>query len=300
MSKYFDEKLSSFMAPTVTQNGGHMVMTNVYKPNKIKYVNIDTRFQDEYNLNKKASFVYHLPQKIVDVKSIKVKSAEVPISFYNFSLSRGNTFFTVDLSNVVIPDGQYTASSLASTINSKLISLDLSNVYVNVESNNQISVHVTSRGPYNIYFDRNTTGGFDKYNLKSKLGWCLGFRQPEYQISTSSPIYSEGLVDLNNIRYLFLVVDEYRQSNPNSFVSPLATANISKNVLARISLNPAFFPFGQSMPVNTATGFLLSDERTYAGKTDIQKLLIQLVDEWGNLVDLNELDFSFCLEIEHE
>ena len=38
----------------------------------------------------------------------------------------------------------------------------------------------------------------------------------------------------------------------------------------------------------------------YAGNVDIQKLNIQLVDEWGNIVDLNQLDFSFCLEIEYE
>jgi hypothetical protein len=45
---------------------------------------------------------------------------------------------------------------------------------------------------------------------------------------------------------------------------------------------------------------LLSDQRYYSGKTDIQKLQIQLVDEGGRIVDLNQLDFSFCLEIECE
>lgn len=302
MSQYFDNKMNPFTAPTVTQNGGHMVMSNVYKHNKTKYLNIDTKFQDEYNLNKKASFVYHLPQKIVDVKCIKVRTVELPMSFYNFSLNRGNTYFTVDLSTVIIPDGQYNDStSLKNAINSQLLTLDLSNVFVNVLSNSQVSISLASRGPYPIYWDRNPSGTFDKYNLKSKLGWCLGYRQPEYTLSTSSPLVSEGIIDLNNnTRYLFLVVDEYRQSNPNSFISPLANSNISKNILARISLNPYTYPFGQTMTANLSNGFLVTDERTYSGKTDIQKLLIQLVDEWGNLVDLNELDFSFCLEIEHE
>jgi hypothetical protein len=98
------------------------------------------------------------------------------------------------------------------------------------------------------------------------------------------------------------VVDEFSQSNPNSFVSPLNNANLSKNVLARISLNPAIFQFSNAtvLTANTFNGLLLSDQRTFAGKTDIQKLQIQLVDEWGNLVNLNGLDFSFCLEIEYE
>ena len=41
-----DEK--DFLSPKVTQHSGHMIMTNVNKPSKIKYFNIDTRFQEEY------------------------------------------------------------------------------------------------------------------------------------------------------------------------------------------------------------------------------------------------------------
>jgi hypothetical protein len=75
---------------------------------------------------------------------------------------------------------------------------------------------------------------------------------------------------------------------------------VSKNILARITLNPAFYPYGTILIANTFNGYLLSDQRVYAGKTDIQNLQISLVDEYGNVVDLNGVDFSFCLEIEHE
>jgi hypothetical protein len=44
----------------------------------------------------------------------------------------------------------------------------------------------------------------------------------------------------------------------------------------------------------------VTDVRTYQGKIDIQKLNVQLVTEWGSPVNLNGLDFSFVLEIEHE
>jgi hypothetical protein len=44
----------------------------------------------------------------------------------------------------------------------------------------------------------------------------------------------------------------------------------------------------------------LSDRRQYSGKVDIQKLNVQLIDDTGTPVDLNGLDFSFCLEVEHE
>jgi hypothetical protein len=54
------------------------------------------------------------------------------------------------------------------------------------------------------------------------------------------------------------------------------------------------------MPANLFNGLLITDERTYSGKIDIQKLNIQLLNEFGKSISLNGIDFSLCLEIEHE
>jgi hypothetical protein len=299
-----DDK-DNFLSPKITQNGGHMVMTNVVKPSKIKYFNIDTRFQEEYNLLTKASFTYQLPQRIADVRSIVVRSVEIPISFYSFSQNRGNTFFQVGSTNILIPDSQYTTSSIVTQINNKLTSQVSSYLQIAIPASGATNeyhtvITNTSGASRVIHFDVDVTGNFNKYNLKSTLGWCLGFREPSYTIANGATLVSEGIVDMNNTRYLFLVVDEFRQSNPNSFVSPLSNSLISKNVLARITLTPATVSFGSVLTANTFNGLLLSDQRVYSGKTDLQKLNIQLVDEWGNIVDMNQIDFSFCLEIEYE
>ena len=45
MSQYFD-KNNLFLEPKVKQYGSHMVMSNVNKPTKTKYVNVDTKFSD--------------------------------------------------------------------------------------------------------------------------------------------------------------------------------------------------------------------------------------------------------------
>ena len=289
-----------FLSPKVTQHSGHMIMTNVNKPSKIKYFNIDTRFQEEYNILKTASFQYLLPQRITDVKSIAVRSIEIPISFYPFSQNRGNTFFQVDTTSILIADLNYDASSLVRAVNSLFVS-KFGNANLTIALNANNSVTITNTGSSRVVnFNVDASGNFNRYSFKSTLGWCLGFRQPSYEIQNEQSITSEGIVDVNNIRYLFLVVDEFRQSNPNSFVSPLSNSLLSKNVLARISLNPSVFSFGSIITANTFNGLLLSDQRMYSGNVDLQKLTIQLVDEWGNVIDLNQLDFSFCLEIEYE
>jgi hypothetical protein len=302
---------NNLWTPEVTQHGGHMIMENVKKPSKIKYLNIDSRFQEEYNLNKGASFTFQLPQKMTDIKSIAVRCAEIPMSFYYFSEKRGNTNFLVKKTNngmntylKTIPDGNYTQSQLQGQISNALGNTD----FATIPNANKTTITNISKdnnnNNYTIYWDRDSLGNLQRNNFKSSLGWSLGFRQTSYNVNydttSGNSITSEGVVDVYNIRYLFLVVDEFRSSNPNSFLSPLASSFVSKNILARITLNPAFFPYGTILVANTFNGYLLSDQRVYAGKTDIQKLQISLVDEYGNVVDLNGVDFSFCLEIEHE
>jgi len=71
MSEYND---SLFLAPKTNQYGGHMVMTNVSKPTKTKYINIDTKFRDEYNYLQTTDYNITLPERITEVNTVKLFS----------------------------------------------------------------------------------------------------------------------------------------------------------------------------------------------------------------------------------
>jgi hypothetical protein len=315
MSQYFDDKEALFSSPTITQQGNHMVMSNIYKNTKVKYVNIDTRFNEDVHLYNGASFIYNLPQRISDVKSIAVRNLELPMTSYAFSSSKGNTFMKIikkyingmvaDSNTLTIPDNNYSLESLKTSINSQLQDLGFANdISFNVSnSHSQFIRSVDNSFEYILQFAVDSKGIFDKFQIKSKLGWCLGFRELEYTLSSAqntNSVSSEGPINIINFRYLFLVIDEFRQSNPNSFISPLHYSLINKNILARIVVDSNKYPYGTVLPANIFNGLLLSDTRTYSGKTDLQKFQIQLVDEWGKVVDLNYMEFSFCLEIQYE
>ena len=92
---------------------------------------------------------------------------------------------------------------------------------------------------------------------------------------------------MNGPRYLLLVVDEFN-------------SRVNRSSLARISLNRLQHPFGSIMCANNANGYLESEYRTYFGKNDIYKLNVRLEDEYGRIINLNGLDFSFQLRIEYE
>ena len=229
------------------------------------------------------------------------------MTIYNFSSAIGNNYFQIvgDNNNstvITIPDGEYTPELLSDAIN---VAIQLKPApfnklqYITNQDINSKSIFVSTDGSFNLNFAIDKSGQFDGTNFKRKLGWFLGFRKTSYKISTSQTA-SEAFIDFLGLRYLYLVVDEYTRGNQNSFIAALPSSTISKNILARVALNKTTFPFGTFLPANNFNGYLLSDKRTYSGKVDLIKLSIKLVDDIGNPVSLNGLDFSFCLEVEHE
>jgi hypothetical protein len=309
MSKYFDNK-DSFLEPRVNQYNSHMVMTNVSQPTRKKYINIDSRNLDVSG-NSIANYTITLPERINNVKSIMVCNAEVPISYYNVSSNLGNNSFGVyDVTggisgSVVVSNGNYTSSTLVTEINSKLTALsnnfdDLSfNVYNNFVISSVKSDSTVATSGIDVNFAVNSSNEFDKYNFKAKLGWLLGFRDTSYNM-TSTTRTAEALPDLNGPRYLYLVVDEFTKGNQSSFLAINTRSQIQGNILARITMNRTTFGFGNILPANNFNGYLLTDRRSYNGRVDLQKLKIQLTDEYGTPVDLNGSGFSFCLEVEYE
>jgi hypothetical protein len=120
------------------------------------------------------------------------------------------------------------------------------------------------------------------------LGWILGFRNGIY---TGNINYvSEGIVDLTGSKYFYLVVDDYNNNVNNGFYSAFNSSLLNKNILARISMQPD--PFGVTTQNNLS---LITTPRQYFGPVDIQKLNIQLLDEYGRVIELNNMDYSFCL-----
>jgi len=131
--------------------------------------------------------------------------------------------------------------------------------------------------------DRNTP-------LPLKFGWMLGFRNGIYV--NNQNYVSEGTVDLSGPRYLFLVVDDYNNSVNNGFYSAFNSSILNKNILARISLNASSYTIFNENNYNIVT-----TPRDYFGPVNIQNLTIQLLDEYGRIVELNNMDYSFALSL---
>ena len=272
-----------------------------------QYLNIDTRFRDNYYGSLSTNFHFDLPIKFSSVATMQLTAFEIPKTYYYISSKTGNNFFTIGIESssdsaqevVFVPDGNYTPETMVAFLNNYVSGLDgpLSSLdkyqdlvfTLNSASGSgtgQLVVGIADGADlfdFSLEFNTNSTGGEDVSTpLPLKLGWILGFRNGKY---IGSPNYvGEAPIDLNGIKYMYLVVDDYNNNVNNSFYSAFNSSILNKNILARISLQ-------------TGTGFLDVNSQ-YFGPVDIQKLRIQLLDEYGRVIDLNNTDYSFCLTLQ--
>lgn len=281
-----------------------------------QYLNIDTRFRDNYYSTQSTNFHFDLPIKFSSVTTMQLSAFEIPKSYFFISSKLGNNFFTITIEETressvfFIPDGNYTPKTMVDYLNNYVTAGPLSGVpyfqdlvftlnndgVSSANGTGQLVVGVKEEATifnFILNFQANNTGGEDSSTpLPLKLGWLLGFRNGTY--SGACNYVGEAVVDLNGIKYMYLVVDDYNNNVNNSFYSAFNSSILNKNILARISLQTTGY-FDVSNQNNL---LLITSPRQYFGPVDIQKLNIQLLDEYGRIVDLNNMDYSFCLSLQ--
>ncbi len=108
-----------------------------------------------------------------------------------------------------------------------------------------------------------------------------------YAYTGASSYTGEAIYDAHGSRYFLLSVNDFQNNHTISVVSPLQQETLGDgNILAKSSSNCC-----------TGCG-IEAPHRIYFGPTDISKLHIKLYDEYGRIVDLNNGDYSFTLELE--
>ena len=272
-----------------------------------KNLNIDTKFRENYYTTSASNFNFSLPINIDDVLQMQLAAIELPTTYYAISKQYGNNFFsiTVDASAATvinIPDGNYTQLTIMDAINNQLILAGITNVVFTINLTNGttgsgqtlVGFSDSPSPPHTkleLNFQADRFGISDRNTpLPLKFGWTLGFRNGIY---TGNLNYvSEGLVDTTGPRYIFLVVDDYNNSVNNNFYSAFNSSILNKNILARISLQANTFNILEQNNLN-----LLTTPREYFGPVNINNMNVQLLDEYGRIVDLNNMDFSFCLNL---
>ena len=275
-------------------------------------INIDTRFRENYYTSNASNFHVNLPIRLTQVVSLQLSAMEMPTTFYVISKVFGNNFFVLEISGqepliVTIPDGNYDYLALQNYINNYLTTVATGS-YTNINclvdintpggagpvagSGKMIFGSTTGTQSFSLNFLVDRYGNEDRQTpLPLKLGWLMGYRGGYYENAYTYP--SEGVVNLIGPRYIYLVIDDFNNNVNDGFYGAFTSSILNKNILARISLQGSVFSVLSQNNFN-----LLTTPRQYFGPVDIQKLQVQLLDEYGRILDLNNMDYSFCLSFQ--
>ena len=134
-------------------------------------------------------------------------------------------------------------------------------------------------------------------NLQMRLGWQLGFRAAEYVAKPKC--VSEGICLVCGPRYGFISIDDHQKNTGPSYLVAYANSILQDNIITRINLAELIADVGvYQSSSDPGLSTQLNRTREYFGPVDIQRLHISLYDEFGRIIDLNNMDWSLTLAFE--
>ena len=272
-------------------------------------ITIDSRFRENYYNSPSSNFNVQLPMIVENVLTMSLSSIEMPTSYYVISNQYNNNYFSITVNGeskvIIVPSGNYTTASLTLFINTQLINFGGNFQYivfaVNLTSafggSGQMLIGLNPSKPstvnitqLDLNFQADRNGNDDRSTpLPLKFGWILGFRNGIY---TGNLNYiSEAIMDISGPRYFYLVVDDFNNNNNNGlFYTAFNSSILNKSILGRFPLNTSLYSLLLQNNLNVVVL-----KREYFGPVTIHNLKIQLLDEFGRIVDLNYMDFSFSI-----
>ena len=163
---------------------------------------------------------------------------------------------------------------------------------------------------YEIVFGVDSNGGTVlNQPLPFFLGWELGYRMNVYESGPGSvvgsniilpaSIVSEGICYIKGPKYIFIAIDDYNNNVNNYYISAYSDSINNRNILARINISNGGNAKGLYQSTET-DGFSsqINRSRNYFGPVNIEKLRITLYDDYGRIINLNNMDWSCSLMFE--
>ena len=235
-------------------------------------------------------YTLDLSEHLKDVLSMRLFSFQIPVTWYVIDVNYGNTCFWVsDLSYdivISIESGNYTPSSLVSSLNTSIKSSGFSNssienwnpvtydpingkitinlygaLYVDPDPYSDITFTVTELTQI-IFFD------FDAklqcvtkcknigIYINQTLGWIMGYREPFIFVNQTGNT-AESVLYLNGPKYLILVIDDYNQNHINNGLVSITELSKTLKMPTYYSPDLPYICVGQNAntPTTNSTSF---------------------------------------------
>jgi hypothetical protein len=286
---------------TFPTNVARSNLNNLKRKTVTQTVILNSLFREDYKNTTSTDFNLVLPYQFKNVLSMRLSSIQLPNVIYCFSAKKMNNMMYIAehpiqgsgegaRGTVIVPDGNYTLDSLVQmlqiTINATLEIDPPRFEVIAYESTQKITI-LNNTHTFSINFLKDV----ESLDFNSTLGWTLGFRNVEYSCSTNYT--TEGVYNSVASDYIFFVLNDFNHSQSQNILAMYSKSYIGNNILAMIPLTSHSF----HVCFDTGADFI-EKKREYFGPVNLQRLKIELRNQFGELLDLNNMDFSFSLEVE--
>ena len=265
-----------------------------------QYISIDSRFRPNYYNSKSTNFELNLPNSYSNILSMSLSQVSLPASYYSISKELGNSTFIITVAGVdtriSVPDGNYAPFSTTIPLFSPALP---GGVTFTIDAVSGRATFTSATNAFIITFNVDSNFNIDPNTpLPLRCGWQLGFRCGSYTVPINGLCISEGICMITGPQYAFLSINDYQMNEYQSYSAMYSSSVLQKNILDRLELSSSTQQIMNGELFCVINPTKTSSVRTYFGPVNINRLKIGLYDEYGRVLDLNNMDWSFVLELE--
>ena len=285
----------------------------------------NTLYRDNYFNSVSSNCSFTLPFTVKNVTAISLSGMQVPNVSNTFSNEKetNQLYIYQDTTGiegiVILPDGNYTSTQfppiLESAINIQLLGSTPNRFTVTLNqytqkitisnSTNTFTMNIltkkynaTTRDRYCLYnVDKNTNvtdadpkTGVNPSEYAYTMGYIIGYRQVLYsglQSYTTESVYQDTLQD-----YYYLELNDFTDYQFKTTVGVFPTSFLSNNIIAVLPITTPKYTASFDNNAN-----FIYKTRNYSAPINLKKISIKLLGPQGDLVNLQQVDYSFCLQI---
>jgi hypothetical protein len=199
--------------------------------------------------------------------------------------------------NIVVPYGNYDSDTLQHYLNTTYFfdsetASDLKYIKFSIDSYNfRTKFEFLKIKLENMSFSLIFNDEINQ-NIMNMMGWTIGFRLANY-LDIVEFVQSEGLFDAGGDRYIYMAINDYQYNNNILNIVGFDKSVSNEEIIAKIPL------------VNGKLSLIIDDNtnpltktRKYNGPIQLSKIHVKILDKFGRLIDFNNMDYSFTLELE--
>jgi len=281
-------------------------LNKIKRVTQFKNICLNSCFRSNYYSTNPTDYQYVLPCEIKNVVSMRLASIELPNSWYLYNdLNKNNTFRIEIMTpdgiltsyDIGFPEGNYDTDTLTEYLNNTYFCFSTTSdihlqqlQYTISETDLKSVITVLNNNMYNlsfsIYFSEDVA-----HNIMDTFGWKVGFRLGAYK-NFYTTLVSEGMFDGLGDQYIYVSINDYQYNNNSLNMVCFDNSVMEENIIGKIPITN-----GKMSIIITESNSLVKT-RKYNGPVNIRNLHIKILNKFGEIIDLNHMDFSFTLEME--